>query len=135
MVNRYLSIIHSFNGSYNEDTIMPTRAGRPCAIDNCPNIIAKGRYCGQHTPRKAKRKPQKRKQDNRPNITQRAGYGSRWRKIRTDYLSRHSRCEMCGEPATQVHHRRGVEYGHGDLMALCQSCHSRITRREGRRGA
>lgn len=71
-----------------------------------------------------------------PRENPRAGhYGWRWMKVRRMFLRAHPLC-VCGEPATDVHHRVAVKQGGDDaeenLQALCGSCHSKITWREGR---
>lgn len=51
-------------------------------------------------------------------------------KIRHSYLNRNPKCECCGAPATEIHHKKGRE---NDLlldplyfMAICRTCHSWI---------
>lgn len=65
---------------------------------------------------------------------------TRWLRLRRDMLTAHPLCQKCEEqglitPATEVHHRRPVEYGLNyaekyrlmydadNLMALCHDCH------------
>lgn len=64
----------------------------------------------------------------------------RWLRLRRDVLTAHPLCERCEKegyitPATEVHHRRPVEYGvnydekqrlmydANNLCPLCHSCH------------
>jgi 5-methylcytosine-specific restriction endonuclease McrA len=58
------------------------------------------------------------------------GYGRRWQVIRRAFLQRRPICEMCGGPATEVHHIQPLAAGGGceddNLMALCKRCHNRI---------
>lgn len=51
-----------------------------------------------------------------------------WQAIRTKALANRKTCSVCGEPATEVHHRsysRDVMTGKdvGSLMPLCATCH------------
>ena len=83
-----------------------------------------------------------REPDNRPSACAR-GYDRRWRRVRAIYLSRHPLCERCKQhgwlrPAVDVHHIKpiadgGDVYDLGNLEALCRTCHSQETRREGHR--
>ena len=52
--------------------------------------------------------------------------------IRAAQLAAFPSCAGCGAPATEVHHVRGREAGHGpgNLASLCHDCHARITHRE-----
>jgi 5-methylcytosine-specific restriction protein A len=68
------------------------------------------------------------------------GYGRRWRKLRKSYLARHPVCVECLDggyvvQATQVDHivplSRDGTVEECNLQALCTSCHSRKTVREG----
>ncbi len=70
-------------------------------------------------------------------------YGRQWRKTRAAFLSINPLCEMCKRKgrytlATEVHHIKAVVDGGTDefenLMALCKSCHSKITYEENFRG-
>jgi hypothetical protein len=62
------------------------------------------------------------------------GHGSQWRRTRNAYIREHPRCEQCGKPAREVHHRdhRGPPGPHGldwtKLEALCVPRHRRVTR-------
>lgn len=75
----------------------------------------------------------------------------RWQLLRKEVLTMHPTCERCQAEgyvtaATEVHHRRPVEYGinlmekqrlmfnPGNLMALCHSCHVAIHTEMGRSG-
>ncbi|OPY59584.1 MAG: HNH endonuclease [Pelotomaculum sp. PtaU1.Bin035] len=58
------------------------------------------------------------------------------------YIAAHPLCERCGKhgritPAQEVHHIQPLSQGgtndYANLMALCTSCHSEITAREGER--
>ena len=75
----------------------------------------------------------------------------RWLSLRREILSAHPLCERCEAegyvtPATEVHHRRPVEYGlnyaekrrlmydANNLSALCHDCHVRTHTEMGRSG-
>ena len=69
-------------------------------------------------------------------------YGRAWKRIRDRYIKSHPLCEECEKqgrltPAEEVHHIRPLSKGGGNeksnLMALCKSCHSRITVESGDR--
>ena len=69
-------------------------------------------------------------------------YGSEWRKIRNRYIKAHPLCEECLKaerltPSKEVHHVVPINHGgthdENNLMALCKSCHSRITAESGDR--
>jgi hypothetical protein len=50
-------------------------------------------------------------------------------KVRKEYLAEHPRCEICGQQATDIHHkkRRGKHLLAKDtFMACCRPCHNRI---------
>lgn len=75
--------------------------------------------------------------DLRPN-SHRRGYDERWRRFRAWYLRRNPVCVECGRPATQVDHvaplvRGGAHCSTENSQALCASCHSRKTAKEGRK--
>ena len=69
-------------------------------------------------------------------------YGTKLRKIRNAFVKNHPVCELCERkniltPAEEVHHviplSKGGSNDEENLMALCKSCHSRITATEGGR--
>lgn len=59
----------------------------------------------------------------------------KWKSLRLEYITNHPSCEICGLPATTVHHikrfstginKREIEnlaYDKNNLMAMCYSCH------------
>lgn len=56
-------------------------------------------------------------------------------KVRIDYLNLHRNCQVCGAPATDLHHkasRLGDKLTDTDyFMAVCRPCHTKIeTNRE-----
>jgi 5-methylcytosine-specific restriction protein A len=115
---------------------MPRKPKRPCSFPGCPELV-EGRYCEKHK-RKVDRHYNRHQRD--PKTAKR--YGRRWRKIRKVFLTAHPLCELCREqgrytPAEEVHHIKPLSEGgthdYENLMALCKSCHSRITAKEGGR--
>ena len=75
----------------------------------------------------------------------------RWLRLRRDILTEHPLCERCEAdgyvtPATEVHHRKPVEYGINynekyrlmydpkNLCALCRDCHVKVHIEMGRSG-
>jgi hypothetical protein len=52
-----------------------------------------------------------------------------WPAIRAAQLAAYPFCAECGAAATEVHHVRGREAGHGpgNLASLCSPCHRHIT--------
>ena len=78
-------------------------------------------------------------------------HSRRWLQLRRQVLTEHPLCERCEAegfvtPATEVHHRRPVEYGvcyaekhrlmynPANLCALCHDCHVKIHTEMGRSG-
>lgn len=108
---------------------MPKKAKRPCKYNGCPNITddASG-YCEMHKSMARKLYPRSYVHTER--------YGYQWRKLRRFFLTNNPLCQQCLQEgrftdATEVHHIKPLsEGGTNDtenLMALCKSCHSRIT--------
>ena len=69
-------------------------------------------------------------------------YSTKWRKIRNAFVKNHPICELCERkniliPTEEVHHviplSKGGSNDDENLVALCKSCHSRITATEGGR--
>ena len=115
---------------------MPRRPRRPCSYPGCPNLT-EGRYCTVHQKQvtahynRYERDPASKRR-----------YGRAWRRIRDGFIAVHPLCERCKRlgkltPAEEVHHilplSRGGTHDPDNLMALCKSCHSEITAREGGR--
>lgn len=54
-----------------------------------------------------------------------------WKAVRNEYIKTHSKCFMCGRPASEVHH---FKYEKGELgflntknlVSLCRSCHREV---------
>jgi len=108
---------------------MPYKSLRQCGHSGCGALVEAGtRYCPMH-----------RKQYNkRANAKH---YDTRWRKISKLFLVRNPLCVECQKarrltPAVESHHIIPVDAGGSDrdenLMALCKSCHSRISLAERR---
>jgi len=101
---------------------MPTKPLKPCCCNDCPNLTNK-KYCDKH--KHLNRKKSKH-------------YNSNWRRIRNNFLKINPFCKECYKnnkltPANEVHHIIPVYEGgtndYENLMALCKSCHSKITRK------
>lgn len=115
---------------------MPRKPLRPCSYPGCPELV-EGRYCEEHSKQSYKdyntyrRDPRSKKR-----------YGSEWKRIRNIFIKEHPLCEECRRngrvtPAEEVHHilplGRGGTHDTNNLMALCKSCHSRISVLDGDR--
>jgi 5-methylcytosine-specific restriction protein A len=109
---------------------MPRKPKRPCSFPGC-GCLTDEQYCDEH-------KKITERQYNRylrdPDTNKR--YGRAWRRIRLQYIQLHPLCEQCEKEgrltsAEEVHHILSLADGGtndaGNLMALCKSCHSRIT--------
>lgn len=115
---------------------MPYKPKRPCSHPGCPNLTD-GRFCEEHQRQENQRYE---KYDRDPVVRRR--YGRAWKRIRDKYIAAHPLCEMCKQqgkitPAGEVHHiiplSRGGTHDRSNLMALCKSCHSEITAKDGDR--
>ena len=115
---------------------MPMKPKRPCFYPGCPNLTDR-RYCEQHERQESKRY----EKYDRDQAAHRR-YGRAWKRIRDRYIAAHPLCEQCQKegritPAQEVHHiiplSRGGTHSVDNLMALCKSCHSRITAEMGDR--
>lgn len=109
---------------------MPRLPKRPCSFPGCPKLTD-GRYCEAHAKHEARRYE---RFDRDPETRRR--YGSTWRKIRARFVAEHPLCEECLKqkrltPTEEVHHILPLSHGGthdaSNLMALCKSCHSKIT--------
>lgn len=123
---------------------MPRKAKRPCRVRGCPELteLPSG-YCAEHEKQMWQEWQAKRKANyvRPPEYNKR--YDRHWREIRKAFLVRNPLCEMCKRQgkytaAQEVHHIKALADG-GDnrmsnLMALCKSCHSKITYAENNRG-
>lgn len=116
---------------------MPRKAKKPCRYHSCPNLTEDSSgYCEKHKTEYQKTISRNYDKYLRNNIEHRERYGYQWRKLRALFLSRNPLCEMCRHEgrftdATEVHHIKPLSEGGTNnienLMALCKSCHSRIT--------
>ena len=109
---------------------MPYKPKRPCSHPGCGKLTD-GRYCDEHR-QIAERQYNQNLRD--PDTNKR--YGRAWKKLRARFLLRHPLCEQCRSegrltPAHEVHHilplANGGTNDNSNLMALCKSCHSKIT--------
>ncbi len=110
---------------------MPRRPKRPCSYPGCPELVD-STYCAKH--QKLVYKNYNRYRRSRES---RGRYGRAWKKIRDRYIARHPFCEQCAKEgrmvlAEEVHHKKPLSEGgtsrEDNLMSLCKSCHSKITR-------
>lgn len=115
---------------------MPRKPKRPCSYPSCPNL-SEGRFCKEHQHLENKRY----EMYHRSSETKKR-YGSQWRKIRAKFVKDNPLCVKCLEegkltPVEEVHHiiplSKGGSHDERNLMALCKSCHSRISAKEGDR--
>ena len=89
--------------------------------------------------REARRKEYKRAGDRRYNKTRDPKYvrfynSSEWRTLSAKYTQdKGYRCELCGQVATQVHHKQAIQTADGwerrldynNLELLCTQCHNK----------
>lgn len=116
---------------------MPYKPKRPCAYPGCGRLSVREQYCAEHQAA-ANRNYNKYERD--PESYKR--YGRAWKRIRYQYIKAHPLCEACREqkrltPSEEVHHILPLSKGGSNeaenLMALCKSCHSRLTAESGDR--
>lgn len=115
---------------------MPRKPKRPCSHPGCPELV-EGRFCIQHEKEENKRYE---KYGRDPASKRR--YGRAWKRIRDSYVAEHPLCEACLKSGKytktqEVHHilplSCGGSHERSNLMALCKSCHSAITAKDGGR--
>lgn len=112
---------------------------RPCKI--CRRLtLNMPPYCDEH-----KKVDEEREKlwDQRRGSRHARGYDNLWVKVRKMYLILHPLCEMCEAegriiPAQEVHHKvalrdGGARLDSDNLMAVCRSCHHKLTQEEIRR--
>ncbi len=113
---------------------MPTTAPSPCRHKGCGRVTRLG-YCEQH------QRERQHQADERRGSAAARGYGSRWRRVRLQYLARNPLCVRCGDegravPATVVDHivphrgDFGLMWAPANYQALCVSCHNAKTAQE-----
>lgn len=116
---------------------MPYKPKRPCAYPGCGRLAESDQYCAGHQKVVTKRYNQY-ERDTASNKR----YGRSWKRIRDRYIKAHPLCEECQKQcklvlAEEVHHILPLSKEGGNepdnLMALCKSCHSRITAESGDR--
>ena len=110
---------------------MPYKPKRPCAYPGCSKLSDREQYCTEHLKVVTKHYNQ---HERDPESNKR--YGRSWKRIRDRYIKAHPLCEQCQKegtltPSAEVHHIRPLSHGGGNetsnLMALCKTCHARIT--------
>ena len=115
---------------------MPSRPNRPCSQPGCPRLT-NDRFCEEHAKQEAQRYERYQRD---PAVKKR--YGRAWQRVRDRFIADHPLCQQCKAhgavtPAQEVHHVVPLSQGgtneEANLMALCTSCHSGITAREGGR--
>lgn len=101
---------------------MAARASTVCSEPGCPDFVTTRSRCAKHQPTNTRWKP----------------YNAAWRRKSAAIRKARPTCERCHvAPSTHVHHKdglgpdgpRGLE--DSNLEALCTSCHSRETARDG----
>lgn len=105
---------------------------RPPHVCTCGRIVAHGDRCACQI---ASTRARNRRHDaTRPTASQR-GYGSAWRKARTEFLGYHPTCALCRYPSTVVDHIKphrgdmGLFWDRSNWQALCRPCHDRHKQR------
>ena len=121
---------------------MPRKAKRPCRYKGCPALTeSESGYCTEHEKLMRKRYDRKTYDDKYNKYGRTAEskrqYSNKWKKTRAAFLALYPLCEMCKrkgiyKAAQEVHHIKPLSQGgsltdFSNLMALCKSCHSKIT--------
>lgn len=115
---------------------MPRKPRKPCRYPGCSALTDES-YCPEHKRLVAARYN---RYERTPEMKHR--YNGAWPAIRRSYIKAHPLCEVCRREgryteAREVHHiiplADGGTHDNNNLMALCKSCHSRITATEGGR--
>jgi len=132
--NPAASVLRGSRCLFEREFIMPRKPKRPCSYPGCGRLTD-GQYCDEHR-QVAERQYNRYQRD--PDTNKR--YGRAWRRIRARFLLRHPLCEQCKSEgrltaAEEVHHILPLADGgtndESNLMALCKSCHSKITAASG----
>jgi len=109
---------------------MPRKPKHPCSYSGCGRLT-EGRYCDEHR-QTTQHYYNCYERDSDTNKR----YGRAWRRMRLQYIQAHPLCEKCQSEgrltaADEVHHILPLASGgtndEGNFMALCKSCHSKIT--------
>jgi len=113
---------------------MPLKPKHPCCRTGCPELVERGQsFCDAHG-----REEQRRYDSEREGSTKR-GYGIRWQRYREWFLRENKFCMRCGRLANEVDHIEPVKpddprfWDSKNHQALCKTCHSRKTAKEGKR--
>lgn len=112
---------------------MPRKIGRACRYHGC-TATSDDIYCTLHT-RVMSRYYNRYLRDEE---TTKFYQSREWREKRREYLLSHPYCTMCGGKANTVDHIKPIREGgerlrDENLQALCQSCHSKKSAKEGSR--
>jgi hypothetical protein len=107
-----------------------------CSTPGCPNVVEGPGKCAEHGVDGWSK--WKRTTANGASRTGNA-YGWRWTRVRDERMRiAHGRCEVCGKPATSVHHTRHQTpdapdfYSVDAVIAVCDGCHRRLSQRSRR---
>ncbi len=102
------------------------KALKICKIAGCPNVAEARGVCSEHGPINAyagKRYPRDKSRA--------------WRKLSADLRAANPACEICGRPATSVHHKKPLRAGgksdKSNLTVLCEACHKKADKEERRK--
>ncbi len=102
-----------------------------CKEEGCENPIwsRKTMRCKYHQPIKSfKNKPPKSR--IKPISDKRLEELAKYRIIREQYMKLNSKCELCTEKATEIHHKNSREnerlYDDKYFMSICRVCHIKI---------
>lgn len=104
---------------------MPYKASAPCSMSGCPALAVHAGRCAEHQRTQAERNEAPRES---PSVR---GYDANWNHICARFLKENPWCEQCGAMSIEAHHqveiRKGGTHEDSNLVALCHSCHSRVT--------
>ena len=115
---------------FSKECKVPRKPKRPCSYPGC-GMLTDGQYCDEHK-QSIERQYNRYLRDSDTNKR----YGRAWKKLRARFLLLHPLCEQCKNEgrftaAEEVHHvlplANGGTNDESNLMALCKSCHSKIT--------
>lgn len=93
---------------------------------------------------KGQKKPKKKNQTEKQLLRNKLYNNKKWKRLRESYLMYHPVCEICGKPATDVHHINSpFDDGLSDIerlgrlldisnnyQSLCSECHGRLHRKQ-----
>ena len=117
---------------------------RICKATGCCRLVDPStghKYCLEH--QALERKEQEERMKNRPfypharhNAWPQLYNSPKWKTLRAKKFEDNPLCEICGAPATEVHHIRAhngdpdLFYDYDNLMSICHSSHVRETQKE-----